>query len=407
MRVLFVHNNFPAQFIHLAPALVARGHDVRAIGGTSARELNAIQLVKYKLGRGTGKDVFPLAVRYEADCMRGAGAAQGALKLAGDGFVPDVIYGHLGWGETMFLGDIWPTARQILYAEFHVAPKGLDVGFDPEFPDDDFERAMRVRAKNGAISLVMAQCTRATAPTAFQRSSFPEIFQPLITLAHDGIDTNEVKPDGAAQLVLSQSGKTFRPGDPVVTYINRHLEPLRGVHQMLRAAPRLLAGCKDAHLVIVGSGDGSGYGHPPPPGTSWKDVYLSELRGQIDLERVHFIGHVDRATFLRVLQVSAAHVYLTYPFVLSWSLLEAMSAGCAIVASDTAPVREVITDGRNGVLVDFFRPAALADACLDMLERPRHYEAMRAAARADVVASFDLRTICLPRMIELVESFAT
>lgn len=406
MRILLVHNNFPAQFIHLAPALVARGHDVRAIGGGDARGLSEIPLLKYKLGRGTGRDVFPLAVRYEADCLRGAGAAQAALKLAADGFAPDVIYGHLGWGETMFLCDIWPNARQMLYAEFHVAPKGLDVGFDPEFPDADFDRAMRVRAKNGAISLVMAQCARATAPTAFQRDSFPQVFHPLITLAHDGIDTAEVHPDRDALLKLSQAGLTFRVGDPVVTYVNRHMEPLRGLHQMLRAAPRLLDARKDAHLVIVGGADRAGYGHPPPEGMTWKDVYLSEVRGQIDLERVHFIGRVDRATFLRVLQVSAAHVYLTYPFVLSWSLLEAMSAGCAIVASDTAPVREMIEPGKTGVLVDFFRPDALADTCLDMLERPQHYQTMRAAARAHVVGAYDLRRICLPRMIDLVESLA-
>jgi glycosyltransferase involved in cell wall biosynthesis len=406
VNILFVHTNFPAQFVHLAPALAARGHRVRAIGSHTARTSADVGLVRYQLSRGSTPNIFAPATRFEADCLRGAGAAGAARALAESGFQPDVIFGHLGWGETLFLSQIWPNARQLIYAEFHVAPNGYDVGFDPEFPATDNDSAMRILAKNASISMVMANCTRAVSPTAFQRSSFPQLFADKIDVIHDGIDTQTVKPSAQARLSIESKGLIFKPGDPVITYVNRHLEPLRGIHQMLRAAPAILAANKDAHVVIVGSPDGSPYGAPPPAGTSWRDVYLAELGDRLDLSRVHFLGRVDRATFLSLLNVSAAHIYLTYPFVLSWSLLEAMSAGCAIVASDTAPVREVITNMRNGLLVDFFDPQAISSAALDMVARPHAYGAMRAVARADAIARYDLKTICLPSMTHFVEKYA-
>jgi glycosyltransferase involved in cell wall biosynthesis len=405
-RALFVHNNFPAQYVHLAPAMKTKGWDVRALGSKTARSNSDIPLTHYQVKRGTTKDIHPHVVRYEADCLRGEAAAHAALQMKRAGFTPDIIVGHLGWGETQFLVDVWPDARQLIYAEFFVGPYGLDVGFDPEFPAIDLDRAMKVRAKNASIALVMSQCDAAMAPTQFQAGTFPQVFRDKIRVIHDGIDTANVIPRPGARLAIPGADLVFKPGDKIVTNLNRHLEPLRGIHQLLRAAPLILDAHPDAHIVIVGGAGGAPYGYSPPPGKTWADVYLEKLGDTIDRTRVHFLGRVDRETFLNVIAVSAAHVYLTYPFVLSWSLIEAMSAECFIVASDTAPVREVIEDGRNGRLVDFFSPQALAEAVNEGLARPHAHTALRRQARADAVARFDLQTKCLPAMVRYVEEVA-
>ena len=404
MKILFVHNNFPAQFVHLAPALKARGHEVFAVGSHTARAVEGIPLSTYRLNRGTTKGIVPLAVRYEADCMRGAASAQVAEALKQKGFTPDLVVAHNGWGETLFLDDVWPGVKQLLYAEFFTGPRDLDVGFDPEFGAMDQERSIRVRAKNGALALSMLAATRAVAPTTFQRDTFPEDIRRRIEVIHDGIDTASAAPRPEARLAIPGTDLVFRPGDEVITNINRHLEPLRGLHIFLRALPRVLAERPNAHVVIIGDTDGVAYGAPPPAGRTWKDVYLAEVEGRIDPSRVHFLGRVPRRTYLDALAVSAAHVYLTYPFVLSWSLLEALSAGCLVVASDTAPVREAVQHERNGLMVDFFDVEALSARLVDALSAPDRYRTMRVQARADAIARYDLSTVCLPRMVALAES---
>lgn len=404
MRVVFVHNNFPGQFVHLAPALKARGHEVVAIGSSTARQIADIPLAKYTLKRGTTEGIVPLAVRYEADCLRGSAAAQAAVALRAKGFTPDLVIGHFGWGETLFLDDVWPGVKQLVYAEFFVGPRDRDVGFDPEFGDLTLDQAIRVRAKNGSQALAALAAHQLIAPTEFQRDSFPPDLRDRIAVIHDGVDTASAAPNSNARLAIPGTDLTFAPGDEVVTYINRHLEPLRGLHIFLRALPEILAARPKAHVVIVGGVDGVGYGAPPPQGRTWKDVYLEELGDRLDLSRVHFLGRVPRATYLDVLAVSAAHVYLTYPFVLSWSLLEAMSAQCLVVASDTAPVREAIQHGKNGLMTDFFDTAALARQIVDVLAEPDRFASLRTQARLDALGRYDLQTVCLPRLVALAES---
>lgn len=409
MRILFVHQNFPGQFLHLAPALAARGHEVAALTdeGNARPAPQGVTVHRY---RSPGPRPDPAAARLGAtfaemtDRATRAGRAARALRDR-HGYAPDVIFGHGGWGETLFLQEIWPQARLLLYAEFYYAARGLDVGFDPEFapapgaPAD--ERAFGVVSRQAHHALAMAQADAALAPTRFQAATFPPCFQDRITVIHDGIDTDRLRPDPGARLTLP-SGRVLAAGDEVLSFVNRNLEPYRGYHSFLRALPAVLAARPQAQVVIVG-GEGVSYGAAPRDGRSWKAVFWDEVKARVDPARVHFTGRIPYADFVSLMQVARVHCYLTVPFVLSWSALEAMSAGALVVGSRTAPVAEVIEDGRTGRLVDFFDTQALAATLTDSLARPEALAPLRAAARARIVADYDLRRVCLPRLIAFVE----
>jgi glycosyltransferase involved in cell wall biosynthesis len=247
----------------------------------------------------------------------------------------------------------------------------------------------------------LADADLAISPTRWQRSTFPSRYQSMIQVAHEGVDTNLIRPDPAARLRLADGGELSR-SDEVVTFVARNLEPLRGYHVFMRALPEILSRRPNAQVIIIGGEDGA-YGLSPPEGTSWKSIYLDEVRDQLDLSRVHFMGRVSHQTFLKALQVSSAHVYLTYPFVLSWSMLEAMSAGCVVIGSDTPPVREAIEPDSNGILVPFFAVDELAERVIEALQNPVKFALMRDAARRYVIEHFDAERICVPQMRRLLQ----
>jgi glycosyltransferase involved in cell wall biosynthesis len=408
MRVLLVHQNFPGQFRHVAPGLARRGHEVAVLTDAVNKVETGMRTARYgyeapEKGKIAAAGA-PLGGHHAAMVTRGAAAARVATKLRDDaGFVPDVIFGHPGWGETLFLREVWPEARQLLYAEFWYHAHGYDSDFDPEFQTPDMQRALRTLAMRSHMAQAMTEAQAALAPTQFQADTFPPCFRPLIEVVFDGTDTNSLRPDPAASVTLP-SGRTFRAGDELLTFVNRNIEPYRGAHIFLRALPAVLAARPEAQVVIVG-GDGVSYGSAPPGGGSWKDVLLKELDGRLDLSRIHFTGRVPYPTFVRLIQASRVHAYLTYPFVLSWSLIEAMALGAAIVASDTAPVREVIEDGANGRLVDFFDVDGWSVALIEALANPVAFAPLRAAARATAETRYALKD-CLPRILDLCERTA-
>jgi len=331
---------------------------------------------------------------------RGQMVVRACLELKKRGFVPDAIYAHPGWGEALFLKDVFPDARLTLYCEFYYRAKGADVAFDPEFPatlDDIF----RVRIKNAASLLSLEAADSGISPTRWQRDAFPRFFRERIALVHEGVDTELLKPEPKAEVVLAGKDVTLTPRDEVITYVARNLEPYRGFHIFMRALPELVRRRPNAHVLIVG-GEGVSYGEQLPKGETYKKKLLDEVGKDLDLNRVHFLGQVPYATLVRIYQISSAHVYLTYPFVLSWSVLEAMSAGCPVVASRTAPVEEVISDGNNGFLTDFFDKAALVARVEEVLARGKDTSKVRERARRTVVENYDLRRICLPRHLKLL-----
>jgi glycosyltransferase involved in cell wall biosynthesis len=405
VNILFVHQNFPGQFPHLAPALEQRGHRVVALTDQRNRRASPIaEVYRYPSPRlELDTRQCRLGKTYTEMSERGLMAARAARALRDrHGLVPDVIIGNIGWGETLYLRDIWPATRQIAYGEFYYAGRGLDTDFDPEFAGNGPDNATMTTARQAHLAHAMAQADAALAPTRFQADTFPPCFRDRITVIHDGVDTGALCPDPKATVTLPD-GTRLMAGDEVLTFANRNLEPYRGYHVFMRALPEVMAARPQARVVLVG-GDGVSYGRRLPEGQSWKQRFLAEVAESIDPARVHFTGFLPRDDFTALMQVSRVHAYLSYPFVLSWSLLEAMAAGAHVVASRTPPVEEVVVHGETGHLVDFFDISGWSAALIEGLADPRAHDPLRAAARAHVVRRYDLRSVCLPRLLEFVES---
>lgn len=412
MNVLFVHQNFPGQFKHLAPALAKRGDRVVALHINPAPEVDGVTSFRYTVAGRPSDGTHRWLRELEVKTLRAEAAWRAALQIKSQGFEPDVIVAHPAWGESLFLKRVWPRAKLGIYCEYFYHAQGADVGFDPEFAQERVEDACRLQMKNANYELHFGQAQAGIAPTHWQASLFPGLFASRISVIHDGIDTEHIVPNQQARVSLqsAQGALTLSHEDEVITFVNRNLEPYRGYHRFMRALPAILRERRKARVLLIGGNEVS-YGAPPPVDENgqvrtWRDIFLSEVREELDMSRVHFLGKVPYADFLRVMQISTVHAYLTYPFVLSWSLLEAMSSGCAIVASNTAPVREAIQDDETGLLVDFFDGSALADRVIDLCKDQGLRERLGQQARASVQAQYDLKTQCLPKQLAWVDGLA-
>ena len=384
MRVLFLHQNFPGQFPHIAKHLMADpNNEVIAICQKQARRLAGIKCIIYKPARSVTKGIHHYLSGAEAAILNGQATMLIMLDLKRRGFVPDIIIGHAGWGETLYCKDVFPTSKLINYFEFFYHATGADTDFDPEYPNtaDD---VLRIRTKNIINLLSLDNCDAGISPTAWQKSLYPAEYQHKLSVIHEGINTELVKPNPDVTLTLAD-GRVLTTKTQVITYSVRNLEPYRGFHIFMRAVQEICKRNKDCHIVIVG-GDGVSYGRALKDGKTYKQQMLEEV--SIDANRVHFMGKLPYAEYLKVLQISSAHVYLTVPFVLSWSMLEAMAAGCLVIGSDTAPVREVITHEKNGLLVDFFSLTAIADATDRALIHAHELKTLRTAARNHVIEHY-------------------
>lgn len=404
MRVLFIHQNFPGQFRHLAPALASLGHQVVALCMHRPDvALRGVQVVQHQLAPARLDARLPQMLRdVYAKQLRGESTRQAMQALAQGGYQPDVIYAHPGWGEALYVKQVFPRARLLIYGEYFYGASGGDIGFDPEFSDHTAAALKALPLKNAHLLQALSDADAILSPTAFQRSRHPLWSQANIEVIHDGIDTRQFRPRADASITLGPpSGLTLRRSDEVITFVARQLEPQRGYHIFMRALPALLKLRPAAQIIIVG-GDGVGYGAGTSDGRSWKQTLRDEIGPQAQGERIHFVGALPHATLTRLLQISRAHVYLSYPFVASWSLLEAMSIGCLVIGSRTAPVEEIITDQQNGLLVDFFDHQALAQTIAGALQQGAALDGLRTAARHTVQTRYDLQDVCLPAQLRFV-----
>lgn len=401
MNILFIHPNMPGQYKHLAKAFGAEGgHRIYFVTKHKTANIAGVTRVTYGMPKEEGP---PPSVRYLANATKGVQQGQQVWRVCQhlsekEKFVPDIVIAHPGWGDALFLKDLFPKATFLSFFEFYYRATGADVGFEDPITADDYAR---VRMKNVTNLLALEQADWGISPTVWQWSLHPQEMRSKMSVLHDGIDTDLCKPDVNATLTLP-SGKVFKPGDEVMTYIARNFEPYRGFGTFMKAAEILLRERPNLHIVAIGADEVS-YGRKAPDGKSYRQMWMDKV--SLPQERIHWLGTVPYVTLLQAFQVSAAHLYLTYPFVLSWSLLEAMACGAAIVASDTKPVREVMSDGENALLVDFFSPEDVAKKIGQLLDEPTRNAALRAKARETVVERFDLKKL-LPLQMQLVREVA-
>ena len=389
MKFLFIHQNFPGQYLHIIRHLIATpGHEVAFITEPNKNNIPGIRRVNYLVKEPRHENVHPNIRDLNFAMTRADAVARMAHNVKQLGFQPDLIIGHHGWGEMLNLVDVFPKTPMLGYFEFYYATDGADVGFDAEFPTGEDQFA-RVRAMNSINHLALSLNQHGQTPTRWQRSLYPEWAQQQITLLPEGVPHDVCKPDPRVRAKpLTIDKFVIEPGDKLVTYVARNLEPYRGFHTMMRALPALLKARPDVKVVMLG-GDEVSYG-ARIANTTWREHLQRELAGKYDASRVLMPGQVPYDVHVNLLQRSDAHVYLTYPFVLSWSLREAMACGCAIIGSDVDPVREFITDGQSGILTSCLDPAALADRLLNLLDNPKLAAKIRKGALAYAEKNLDM-----------------
>ena len=402
MKILFLHPNMPGQYKHLARYF---GEDPKnqAVFITKPKQLSipGVHKVEYQLVREGSAATHRYILGLEKSVLQGQEVWRmcKALKEK-EGFVPDVICAHPGWGDALYVKDIFPSAPLLNFFEFYYHSAGADVNFDPNDPATEDDKA-RVRTKNTTNLLNLEAADWGISPTHWQKQVHPKEFHYKISVLHDGVDTEFLVPDASATLTMP-NGKVLRRGDEVVTYVTRNFEHYRGMHTFFKAAELIQKQRPNCHIIAVG-GDEVSYGKRPQKGKTFRQMEMEKVT--LDKERIHFLGTVPYETFVKVIQVSSAHIYLTYPFVLSWSMLEAMSAGCLIIGSDTPPVTEVIRDGENGLLVDFFSPEQVAKRVNEVFAHKDQMAEIRRAARQTAVDKYDIKTL-LPLHAGLVRDLA-
>ncbi|MEM8827987.1 MAG: glycosyltransferase family 4 protein [Cyanobacteria bacterium P01_G01_bin.19] len=399
MKILFLHPNFPAQFRHLA-SMLGQDKQNTVVFATNRREGNiaGVNKVIYEKSRTARPETHHYVRPLENAVLEAQGVYRVAQKLKDQGFYPDIVYGHSGWGPTLFMKDLFPKATLLCYFEWFYNAYGSDASFDPSDPINADDEA-RIRIKNAPILLDLATCDRGLSPTAWQRAQFPKEFHSKIKVHHDGIDTGYFKPVPNAKLLLPRINLDLTGVDEIVTYVARGMEPYRGFPQLIETISLLQKKRPQCHFVIVGK-NRVAYGKSLPDGKTYKEAMLEKF--PLDMNRVHFTDLLPYDEYLQVLQASSAHIYLTRPFVLSWSMLEALSTGCVIVASDTAPVTEVIKNNFNGLLVNFFNPQQVCDRVIEALDNPDRMAEIRINARETILKSYDLANL-LPQHLQWVK----
>lgn len=402
MRIVFIHRRGPGQFLHLAPHLAAEGWEATLICETCDRPLPGVRVIRHRAEQGPRErdDATPHLAAPERHVRIGYRVAETLDALRRAEGAPDMVFGHMGWGGLIFAKDVLPATPVLGYCEYFHRAAGGDAGFDPSEAVTLDDR-LRLRLRNSAQLITLDAIEGGISPTSWQRGRYPPAHQKRIAVCHDGIDVDLCRPSTDATFTLPD-GRVLGPGDPVVTYAARDLEPYRGFPQFMRAAAEVARRRPDAVFAVAG-GNGISYGRAPEGGGTWRETMMAETG--IDPSRIFFLGTLPHEALLRLFQVSAAHVYLTYPFVLSWSVLEAMACGALVIGSATAPVQEVIEDGRNGLLTPFFDETALAGRILDALAHRAALSHARAAARRTIVERYALPR-ALARQTALLRSLS-
>ena len=400
MNIIFLHRNFPAQFKFLALELAKdkKNNVFFVTNNENTKPFGGIKKVIYKLKRQVPDDCHRYLRFYEESIIHGQSAAEALISLQMQGFKPNVIFGH-SWGSSLFVKEVFPNVPYVAHLEWYYNPINSDVDFGGKELDVDAKASLKI--KNSHILQDLVSCDYGISPTHWQKAQFPTAFADKIKVMHEGIDVDFCKPDENVEFKVPNSNITLTRKDEVLTYATRGMEEYRGFPEFMKAVSRLMKQRPNMH-VLIGGEDRVCYGRHLQNDT-FKKKLLREL--DFDMKRLHFVGSLMYKDYVKLLQVSTAHVYLTYPFVLSWSFLEAMAIGCRIIASDTPPVKEVMKDGYNGILTDFYDVNALVEKVNMVLDNRDKYNEMTVNARKTVVDNYDIKNL-LPAEVEFFKSIA-
>ena len=402
MNILFIHQNHAAQYKHFLNWLESSGEH-RIVFLTQKQGLGqpaGHHIVEYVPAHPPSPTAYPYIADFEKCCANGVKVAELCKNLENQGFIPDIIIGHTGWGEMLFLKDVWPNIPVVSYFEYFYTASGGAVGFDPEFPISDVMPHI-MSARNATNHLSYEACDIGQTATQWQKGGYPESFHDKINVLHEGIRTDICKPNKKSQATLGRMDRSVSRDDEIFTYMARNMEPVRGFHTFMRALPKILKARPNARVLIIG-GSKVSYGRELSEGDTYRGMLEQEVGDQIDWSRVHFLGQVPYEVFIAVMQLSKCHIYLTVPFVPSWSMMEVMSMGATVVSSNVAPIREIIDDGKNGFLVDFLNPDELAEKAIDVLKHNSNYHKVGKAARQHIVDNYDFKSAILPKYVELI-----
>ncbi len=379
MHILLVHQNFPGQFRQLAPAWLAQGHQVSAVGTGAAEQ--------FWSSTWDGLRYFPY--HCPPNQWRSEVLGRHLHRLRREQQLhPHLVIAHSGWGEAPPVKEIWPEVPLVVYPELWGSAEALGANFDPRHPPIGAAERDAIHRHNQRTARALRCADAAVAPTAFQRDTFPRAWREQIDLIHEGVDCAHLQPNPQASLLLP-NGQLLDRGDRVISYVSRHFEPLRGLHTFMAALPPLLEADPALQVVMVG-GSGASYGPAAEHPSGHLAQALEQLPACFDTSRLHCVGQLPYAQLLALLQLTTAHVYLTYPYTLSWSLLEAMACGAAVVGNHSGPIDEVIVPGHNGLLVDFNSSAELAASLHSLLNHPKLRSQLGQAARATVLERYSL-----------------
>lgn len=393
MNILFLHKNFPAQFKYLCLVLAqSPNNKVVFITEETALQVPNITKVNYTVNKTVTKNAHPYTSRFESHILEGQAVAAAAMRLKRQGFEPDVIYGHSGWGATMFMKDVFPNTPLISFCEWYGYADGPETAFDGRVVTYDARE--EIRCSNADLLIDLVACDFAVCPTQWQKEQFPKEFHHKIQVLHDGIDVETCHPDANATFLIKDKNLELSAKDEILTYGTRGMELYRGFPQFMEAAEKLLKKRPNLHVVIAGD-DITCYG-PKLEGTTYKTQMLKKL--DLDMNRVHFIGTLNFYDYVKFLQISTAHVYATYPYVLSWSMLNAMAAGCCLIASNTQPVVEMVQDNFNGLLYEFFNVDQLIEKVEYALDNREKVQVIRDNARKTIEEKYDLRKLLVQQL---------
>jgi glycosyltransferase involved in cell wall biosynthesis len=400
MHVLFVHQNFPAQFGHIAAYLAQRhGYRCTFVSEKPPGHAGGIERIQYQVKGGATRQNHYCSRTFE-NAVWHTHAVYEALKARPD-VRPDLIVGHSGFGSTLFLRELYPRCPIINYFEYFYRPTGSDMDFRPDFPSTELSR-LRARARNAMLLLDLENCDLGYSPTRWQRDRLPPVFHDKVRVVFDGVDTGVWHPEDRAPGSPRRLGdRTFAGDVRLVTYATRGMESMRGFDIFMKVARKLCQRRQDVHFLIAGQ-DRVCYGgdEQVTGGKSFKEWVLAQ--DAYDLSRFTFLGLVPPPVLAQLFAITDLHIYLTVPFVLSWSLMDALACGAPVLASDTGPVREMIEPGKNGLLCDFFDVDGLVETANRVLDAPQEYRHLGAAGVELIRSRYSL-DVCLPQMLQLYQ----